>query len=47
MSAFERHREWLARVAKRDVELVSDADVIESLAIGQPATRWYLAAKGK
>ena len=36
---FEVHRRALARLAKRPVEKVSDADVIESLCVGPEETR--------
>jgi len=40
---FEEHRARLAVIASRPRKLISHADVIEYLAIGEQATRDYLA----
>lgn len=39
---FETRRAWLAKLAKRSVEQVSDADVIEALSRGEDETTRYL-----
>jgi hypothetical protein len=39
---FELHRKQLAKLAGRDAEQVSDADVVEYMARGELETRKYL-----
>lgn len=46
-SRFEQARTRLARIATLEPEQVRDVDVLEFLALGEVATKEYLAAEAK